>query len=106
MEFHPGILCVKPPMDGGLGGITLPLQGLDFPAEGGLVGDTLLEAATSQDAELDLRHVEPTAVLGRVVELSRFTIRRASAAGKAWYREAGRWVFRLSMTTRTTWTSG
>lgn len=40
MEFRPGILGVKPPIDGGSGGITLPLQGLDFPAEGGLVGDT------------------------------------------------------------------
>ena len=36
MEFDPGILVVKPPVDGGLGGIALPLQDWDFPAEGDL----------------------------------------------------------------------
>ena len=72
MEFHPGILCVKPPMDGGLGGIAFPLQGLDCPVEGGLVWDTLLEARASQHTKLDLRHVEPTAVLGFVMELQPF----------------------------------
>ena len=56
MEIHPGILCVKPPMDGGLGGIARPLQGLDFPAEGGLVRDTLTEAGACQDAKFNLRH--------------------------------------------------
>ena len=67
MKLCPGTLGVKPPMDGGLGGIALPFQGLDFPGEGGLVRD---------------------------------------AAGKVSYREARRWVFRLSKTTRTTWGSG
>ena len=36
MELPPGVLGSKPPVDGGLGGIALPLQGLDLPAEGGL----------------------------------------------------------------------
>ena len=56
MEFRLGILGVKPPMDGGLGGIALPFQGSDFPAEVGLVGYTPPEARASQHAELDLRH--------------------------------------------------
>ena len=37
---------------------------------------------------------------------SRFAIRRASGAGNVSYRDAGRCVFRLSMTTRTTGVSG
>ena len=68
MKLCPGILRVKPPMDCGLGGIELPFQGLDFPAEGGLVRDAPPEAGASQNAELYLRHVEPTAVLGCVLE--------------------------------------
>ncbi len=39
MELAPSILGVKAPMDCGLGGIALPFQGLDFPAEDGLVRD-------------------------------------------------------------------
>ncbi len=56
MEFPPGVLGSKTPVDGGMGGIALPLQGLDFPAEGGFGGDALPEAAASQHAKLDLRH--------------------------------------------------
>ena len=56
MELPPGVLGSKPPVDGGLGGIALPLQGLDFPAEGGLGGDTLPEAGAGQHAKLGLRH--------------------------------------------------
>ena len=40
--------------------------------------------------------VEPTAVPGRVGHSSRSTSRRASAAGKDSYRDAGFWVLRLS----------
>ena len=72
MKLCPGILGVKPPMDGSSGGIALPFQGLYFPAESGLVRDTPPEAGASQNAKLDLRHVEPTAVFGRVVELQPF----------------------------------
>ncbi len=59
MKFCPGILGVKPPMDGGLGGIALPFQCLDFPGEGGLVRDAPPEAGASQNAKLDLRIPSP-----------------------------------------------
>ncbi len=72
MELPPGILGSKPPVDGSLGGIALPFQGLDFPAEGGFVRDTPPEAGASQHAEFDLRHVEPTAVFGCVMKLQPF----------------------------------
>ena len=72
MEFRPGVLCAEAPMNGGVGGIALPLQSMDFPAEGGLVGDTPPEAGAGQHAKLDLRHVDPTGVLGCVVELQPF----------------------------------
>ena len=69
MEFGSGVLSVEPPVDGGSGDVSLRDQGLDLPPEGGFVGDALLEAAARQDAELDFRHIQPTAVLGGVVKL-------------------------------------
>ncbi len=72
MELPPGILGSKPPVDGSLGGIALPFQGSDFPAESGLIGDAPPEARAGQHAKLDLSHVQPTAVLGRMVELQPF----------------------------------
>ncbi len=72
MEFRPGILGAKAPIDGGSGSIAFQFQGSDFPAEDGLVGDAPPKAGASQNAKLDLCHVQPTAVLGRVVELQSF----------------------------------
>ena len=69
MKFGSGILGVEPPVDGGFCGVALLLQSLDFLPEGLLVGKPLFEARGGQNAELDLRHVQPTAVLGRVMKL-------------------------------------
>ena len=72
MEFGSGVLGVEPPVDGGSGDVSLRDEGLDLPPEGGFVGDALLEAAARQDAELYLRHIQPTAVLGGVVKFQPF----------------------------------
>ena len=56
MELTPGVLGGKAPVDGVLGGVALPLQVLDLPAEDRLGGDTLTEAGARQHAELGLRH--------------------------------------------------
>ena len=72
MELAPGILGSEPPIDRGVGGIALLFQGLDFPAEGGLVGNTPPEAGASQHAKFYFRHVEPTAMLGCVMKLQPF----------------------------------
>ena len=69
MKFGSCVPGVEPPVDGGPGRIALLDQGLDFPPESLLAGDPLLQAGAGQDAELDLRHVEPTAVLGGVMKL-------------------------------------
>ena len=114
MEFQPGIWGVEAPTYGGSGGISLLFEGLDFSTKSGLVGDTLPQAGSRQDTELDLRHpfgklrtgLSQLPCLGVWWNSRRFTMRRASGAEKASYREAGRWVFKLSKTTRTTWASG
>ena len=72
MELPPGILGSELPVDGSRGGITLPLQGLDFPVEGGLVWNTPPEAGASQDAKFDFRPVEQTAMFGGVVKIQPF----------------------------------
>ena len=72
MEFGSGVLDAESPVDAGLSLVSLLFQSLDLPAEGFLVGETLLEATAGEDAELDLRHVQPTATLGGVVKLQPF----------------------------------
>ena len=69
MEFGAGIEDVEAPVDAGLSLVPHLFHGLDLPAERFLVGETLSEATAGEDAELDLRHIEPAAMLGRVVKL-------------------------------------
>ena len=59
MKFCPGLLSVKAPVNDGLGGVALRDQSIDFPPEGLLAGEPLLQAAAGQDAELDLRPRPP-----------------------------------------------
>ena len=44
MKFGSGVLGVEPPLDSGLGGVAFLNQSMDFPAEGLLVGESLLQA--------------------------------------------------------------
>ena len=69
MEFGYGILGGETPVDDGLGLFALPLQGTDIVVEAVLVRVPLSQAAAGYDAELNLRHIQPTAMLGRVVKL-------------------------------------
>ena len=106
MKFVSGILGVELPVDGGLGSVALPDQGLDGSPKGLLIGESLPQAAAGQYAELDFRHVQPTAVLGGVVKLQSF---RNPTGFRRWEgliqrrRAVG---VQVSRTTRTTGTSG
>ena len=64
MAFGPGIQNAEAPVDAGLSLVPLVFQGLDLAAEGCFVGEPLPQATAGEDAELDLGHVQPTAVLG------------------------------------------
>ena len=75
MEFHPGMLGSEAPVDDDSGRVALADQSCHFSAKGFRIGEPLAEATARQDAELDFRHIEPTAVLGRVVKLQ--TLRNA-----------------------------
>ena len=56
MKFGSWVPGVEPPVDGGSGGVALLDQSIDFPPEGLLAGEPLLQAGAGQDAELDFRH--------------------------------------------------
>jgi hypothetical protein len=57
------------PFDAGSGGVSLALPCGDFADEALGAVDPAVEALAAQDADFDLDHIEPTSVLGRVVEL-------------------------------------
>src|SRR5262249_5798118 len=70
-------------LDAGVGGRKVPVSsdvmrvaiaqpGGDLALEAAAVGDAPIETLAEQDRELGLGHIEPTAVLGRVVPLEAF----------------------------------
>ena len=69
MHLASGILGGETPVDGGSGLVSLCLSGADVPLQGILIGVSSLETGPSQYAELNLGHVQPASMLGRVVEL-------------------------------------
>ena len=102
MEFGSGILDAEAPVDVGLSLVSPQFQGVDLPAEGFLVRETLPEATAGEDAELNLRHIQPVAMLGSVVKLQPPGNAPRLSRRKVWYSDALRWVFKLSRITRIT----
>ena len=68
MEFGPGVLGGEAPVDDRLGLVAFLFQSMYLPAETVLFRAPLPEAAAGYDAELDLCHIQPTAMLGRMVK--------------------------------------
>ena len=63
------ILTSELPLDGSLRSVASLLPRVDFALKKLSTGDAPLQALTTEDADLDFRHVQPTRVLRRVVEL-------------------------------------
>src|SRR6266852_5652636 len=59
----------KTPLDAASSGIAPLLPSGDFCDEGSLLGSTARQALALQDSDLDLGHVQPARMVGRVVEL-------------------------------------
>ncbi len=76
MEFGASILGTELSVDGGLSGVAVDGIGADGLRQSRVIGVASLEAGSGQHAELNLRHpfgqaqdrIQPTGVLGRVVE--------------------------------------
>src|SRR5258707_13407716 len=68
-HFGAGFVGCEHPIDASACGVSLSFPGVDFAAEPVWVVDPAVEALAAEHADLDLDHVEPTGVLGRVMEL-------------------------------------
>ena len=63
------VLSSELPLDGSLQRVSYLQPSIDLGAQELAAVDTPVQALPAEDADLDLRHVQPTRVLGRVVEL-------------------------------------
>ena len=67
-HLGPGLVCCEHPFDAGAAVVALLLPCRDFGSGLVVVCHSAIEALAAQDADFDLDHVEPTGVLGGVVE--------------------------------------
>src|SRR5918992_854868 len=69
MQFLPRIRRGEAPRNSGFGRVACVFIGGDCTPKRGVVWDTLIQALPTQNAQLDFCHVQPTAVLGRIMKL-------------------------------------
>ena len=62
------VLSSEGPLDGSPQCVSRLLPGIDLAAQELPAVDAPVQALAAEDSNLDLRHVQPTCVLGRVVE--------------------------------------
>src|ERR1019366_6235836 len=67
LEFDACVGCGELPIGLGVVGVAIILPSCDFVDQGLFIRDAAIEALGRKDSEFGLRHVEPTAVLWRVV---------------------------------------
>jgi hypothetical protein len=63
------VLSSELPLDGSSLGVSVTLPRFDLGLQALPGWNTTVQALAAEDADLDLRHVQPTRMLGRVVEL-------------------------------------
>ena len=68
-KLVPGLHGREPPADGCRGLVPLGLQCSNFAFEGSLIGNAASQTLSTDHTELNLRHIEPAAVLGSMVKL-------------------------------------
>ena len=83
LEFYTGVGCGELPVGLGVVGISIVLPSRDFVDEGLFVRDAAIEALGRKDAEFGFRHIEPTAVLWRVVPFEPFDQPPCFGGGKS-----------------------
>ena len=71
-QFYACIGGRKVPVDFGLPVVPVALPGGDVALHCFQIGNSPIQALSVQGTELDLRHVEPTAMLGRVMDFEAF----------------------------------
>src|SRR6266487_3098164 len=69
LELDPSVLGREAPVDTTTGPVARHLPRGDLPLQGRPVGQPPVQALPGQHTQLDLGHVQPTAMLGRVMQL-------------------------------------
>ena len=105
-HFGASLLGREHPFDAGAGGVAFALPGGDFPLERVARVDAAVQALALEHPDLDLDHVEPARVLGRVVELQPPQDATRLRRREGLIERADVWVDRLSCTTRMRSASG
>ncbi len=67
-QLGSGLLGGEFPLDPGTGRVALLLPNRDLGGENIMSADAAIQALAAHHADLDLSHVQPTCVLGRVVK--------------------------------------
>ena len=73
MQFHTSILRRKQPIDSDLGGIAFVLKCMHVASQRLFVGQVVGPGLPGKDTELNLSHVQPTTMFGRVMKLQSMT---------------------------------
>ncbi len=68
LQFDAGVGGGEAPVHGGVGAVARFLPGGDLLLERDVIGDAPVQALPAEHAEFDFRHVQPTAVFGRMVQ--------------------------------------
>ena len=72
-ELHIRILASKRPLDGSLRGISSLLPRVNLALQTVSAFNAPVQTLATEDADFDLRHVEPTAMFGRVMDFETLT---------------------------------
>ena len=99
-HFGAGLFGCEHPFDASPGRIALLLPGRGL---GGQLFDTVdaaIKALGRQHADLDLHHVQPTGMLGDIVEFQSAQHPSGLLSRERLVERAGEWIDRLSRTTR------
>ena len=83
LEFSASVLGGEPPVYDCGSLVALMLKRRDLCLQYHFVADPAVEALSTEDAQFNLSHVQPTAMFGSVVKLKRLAIRRASDGSNA-----------------------
>ncbi len=88
LEFDTGACCGELPIGLGVVGISIIFPSCDFVGEGLFVRDAPIEALGRKDNQFGLRHIEPTAVLWRVMPFEPFGQPPCFGGGKSFIKRS------------------
>lgn len=89
MKLNARILRSEAPVNSRFVFVASLFISFDLSFESLFVRDAATQTLPRQDAQFDLSHIKPTAMLGREVKLQLLRMRLASAGAKVSYSEAG-----------------